>query len=174
MTKEELAMKRGIKLPKKKETPAEALIKNTSDEKSYTKTEEKGAPKNSSTKKNASAATKKTTNSKNTTPKKNVKSDTSDPQNKTSNKTPESSPQVKTASRDLTPETSISNAPTSPDNTKRGVGKPKKRKPGDKKLSLWIDEALVARMYNNLSYGDSAGELLNKALLEYLDNHNLQ
>ena len=172
MTKEELAKRKGIKLPEKKETPAEALIKNTSDEKASMKAEEKSTLKKNSTKKASSAATKKTSNSKSTTPKKTVKSDTSTPKNKSTNNAPEPA-QVKTESANFTPKTPISNTSASLDNTKRGVGKPKKRKPGDKKLSLWIDEALVDRMYNNLSYGDSAGELLNKALLEYLDNHNL-
>lgn len=54
---------------------------------------------------------------------------------------------------------------------KRPVGKPKKRKSGDKKLSLWIDEDLVPRLYDKLSYGDTAGAFINKALREYLDNH---
>lgn len=58
--------------------------------------------------------------------------------------------------------------PTQP---KRSVGKPKKRKDGDKKLSFWIDEDLVPRLYSKLSYGDTAGEFINRALREYLDKY---
>ncbi len=173
MTKEELAKKKGIKLPEKKETPAEALINNTSSEKANVKAEEKSATSKSRIKNTSTAATKKPAKSKNATEAKAVKPEAPTQKKKTSDKTPNKDPHVKAEATDLIPESPISDKPSSPDNTKRGVGKPKKRKPGDKKLSLWIDENLVDRMYNNRSYGDSAGELLNKALLEYLDNHNL-
>ena len=56
---------------------------------------------------------------------------------------------------------------------KRSVGKPKKRKAGDKKMSFWIDEDLVDGIFGNLSYGDSAGEFINRALREYLESHKL-
>ena len=56
---------------------------------------------------------------------------------------------------------------------KRSVGKPKKRKAGEKKMSFWIDEDLVNGIFGNLSYGDSAGEFINRALREYLESHNL-
>lgn len=51
---------------------------------------------------------------------------------------------------------------------KRSVGKPKKRKDGDKKMSFWIDEDLVDKLYGSLKYGDTVGELINRALREYL------
>lgn len=51
---------------------------------------------------------------------------------------------------------------------KRSVGKPKKRKDGDKKMSFWIDEDLVDKIYDNLKYGDSVGEFINRALREYV------
>ena len=56
---------------------------------------------------------------------------------------------------------------------KRGPGKPKKRKPGDRKISFYIDEDLVPGLFNNLGYGDSAGEMINIALREYQKNHNI-
>lgn len=54
---------------------------------------------------------------------------------------------------------------------KRSVGKPKKRKEGDKKMSFWIDADLVDKLYGSLKYGDTAGEFINRALREYIDNH---
>lgn len=54
---------------------------------------------------------------------------------------------------------------------KNPVGKPKKRKAGDKKLSLWLDEDLVQKLYGSLSYGDTVGEFVNKVLREYFENH---
>ena len=51
---------------------------------------------------------------------------------------------------------------------KRSVGKPKKRKDGDKKMSFWIDEDLVDKIYGNLKYGDSVGDFINRALREYV------
>lgn len=52
---------------------------------------------------------------------------------------------------------------------KKSVGKPKKRKEGDKKMSFWIDADLVDKLYANLKYGDTVGNLINKALREYLE-----
>ena len=57
---------------------------------------------------------------------------------------------------------------------KRPVGKPKKRKEGDKKMSFWIDADLVDKLYGSLKYGDTAGEFINRALREYIDNHPLR
>ena len=51
---------------------------------------------------------------------------------------------------------------------KRSVGKPKKRKDGDKKMSFWIDADLVDKIYSNLKYGDSVGDFINRALREYV------
>lgn len=51
---------------------------------------------------------------------------------------------------------------------KRPVGKPKKRKDGDKKISFWLDAELVDKLYSSLNYGDTASEFINKALKEYL------
>lgn len=59
-------------------------------------------------------------------------------------------------------------APVTYTEVKRNVGKPKKRRAGDKKTSFWIDADLVDKLYSRLQYGDSAGELINKALREYL------
>ncbi len=50
---------------------------------------------------------------------------------------------------------------------KRGPGKPKKRKDGDKKISFWLDEDLVDGLFNNLKYGDSAASIINEAIREY-------
>lgn len=55
-----------------------------------------------------------------------------------------------------------------PPKPKRSVGKPKKRKDGDKKMSFWIDEDLVDKIYGNLKYGDSVGDFINRALREYV------
>ena len=63
--------------------------------------------------------------------------------------------------------------PTKSEKPKGKVGKPKKRKDGDKKLSLWIDADLVPRLYSKLSYGDTAGEFINRALREYLDKKEI-
>lgn len=51
---------------------------------------------------------------------------------------------------------------------KRGVGKPKKRKDGDKKISFWMDADLVNKAYDSLKYGDTMSDFINKALKEYL------
>lgn len=55
---------------------------------------------------------------------------------------------------------------------KRPVGKPKKRKDGDKKMSFWIDADIVDKLYGSLKYGDTVNELINKALREYLGVNN--
>ena len=52
--------------------------------------------------------------------------------------------------------------------TKKPVGKPKKRKPGDKQMSFWLDADLVDLLYKKLSYGDTAGEYINQVLREHL------
>ena len=54
---------------------------------------------------------------------------------------------------------------------KRPVGKPKKRKAGDKKTSVWIDSDNVEKMQSRLKYGDSASDLINIALREYLERN---
>lgn len=54
---------------------------------------------------------------------------------------------------------------------KRSVGKPKKRKDGDKKMSFWIDADLVDKLYANLKYGDTVADLINRALREYLERN---
>ena len=100
MTKEELAKKKGLIIPKEDKTPAEKLVTTM------------------------------------TTPKEPV----------------------------MVPE----RPPVTTTEVKRSVGKPKKRKKGDKKTSFWIDEDLVEKMYSQLQYGDSAGELINRALRAYL------
>ena len=51
---------------------------------------------------------------------------------------------------------------------KRSVGKPKKRKDGDKKMSFWIDEDLVDKIYGSLKYGDTINDFINTALREYV------
>ena len=51
---------------------------------------------------------------------------------------------------------------------KRSVGKPKKRKDGDKKMSFWIDADLVDKIYSNLKYGDTINDFINNALREYV------
>ena len=51
---------------------------------------------------------------------------------------------------------------------KRSVGKPKKRKNGDKKMSFWIDADLVDKIYGNLKYGDTINDFINNALREYV------
>lgn len=54
---------------------------------------------------------------------------------------------------------------------KKSPGKPKKRKDGDKKTSFWLDEDLVKGLYAGLTYGDSAGDLINEAIREYQKAH---
>lgn len=51
---------------------------------------------------------------------------------------------------------------------KRSVGKPKKRKDGDKKMSFWIDADLVDQIYGSLKYGDTINDFINNALREYV------
>lgn len=51
---------------------------------------------------------------------------------------------------------------------KNPVGKPKKRRPGDKQMSFWLDADLVDLLYKQLSYGDTAGEYINSVLREHL------
>ncbi len=75
---------------------------------------------------------------------------------------------VKTTKRDITPI-----EPPVTEQTKRGPGKPKKRKDGDKKISFWLDEELVPGLFSGLGYGDSAGSVINEAIREYQKNHNL-
>lgn len=53
----------------------------------------------------------------------------------------------------------------------RGQGRPKKRKDGDKKISFWLEEDLVRGIFDNLGYGDSAGEVINNAIREYQQKH---
>ena len=38
-------------------------------------------------------------------------------------------------------------------------------------MSFWIDADLVDKLYGSLKYGDTAGEFINRALREYIDNH---
>lgn len=67
-------------------------------------------------------------------------------------------------------EPTTSETPVEP---KRGPGKPKKRKAGDRKISFYLDEELVPGLFNSLGYGDSAGEMINIAIREYQHNHKI-
>ena len=57
--------------------------------------------------------------------------------------------------------------------SKRGPGKPKKRKPGDKQISFWLDEDLVPGLFKTLSYGDSVGACINEIIRNYQKKNNL-
>lgn len=52
--------------------------------------------------------------------------------------------------------------------TKRSAGRPKKRKDGDRKMSFWIDEDLVDKIYGSLKYGDTVNDFINRALRDYV------
>lgn len=51
---------------------------------------------------------------------------------------------------------------------KHNVGRPKKRKDGDRKMSFWIDADLVDKVYKNLKYGDTMNDFINRALRDYV------
>ena len=51
---------------------------------------------------------------------------------------------------------------------KRCAGRPKKRKDGDRKMSFWIDEDLVDKIYGSLKYGDTMNDFINRALRDYV------
>ena len=156
MTKEELARKKGIKLPKEKQSPSDSLVttKNNIDK----KVEDKVTPKKAERAKNpkTSELNRATT------------SKSSSRTNKTALEKPSSVaadvPDQSMAKPVETTETPI---------VKRGPGKPRKRKDGDKKISFWLDEDLLHGLYDNLSYGESAGEAINVAIREYQQNHGL-
>ena len=59
-----------------------------------------------------------------------------------------------------------------PTTVKRGPGKPKKRKPGDRRVSFWLEEDLVEGLYSTLKYGESASDLINDMIREYQIKHN--
>lgn len=54
------------------------------------------------------------------------------------------------------------------ESAKQPVGRPKKRKSGDKKMSFWIEADLVDGIYERLKYGDTIGDFINKALRVYM------
>ena len=54
---------------------------------------------------------------------------------------------------------------------KKRPGKPKTRKEGDRKISFWLDADLVKGLYDNLTYGTSAGQVINDAVREYQKKH---
>ena len=68
----------------------------------------------------------------------------------------------------LEPPKPVVDIPVIKEKEKRSVGKPKKRKDGDKKMSFWIDADLVDKVYSNLKYGDTVNDLINRALKDYL------
>ena len=131
MTKEELARKKGIKLPKETQSPSDSLVT----------TKPIGAgedvPKTNASKKSKPPQTK------------NIEKRKSNP--------------------DPTPPAQQENISAMPE--KRGPGKPRKRKDGDRKISFWLDEDLVNGLYSTLSYGESAGERINDAMREYQKAH---
>ena len=175
MTKAELAKKKGIALKKEALNPSESLITTRpADEK-----ENKAAdsPKKSS---KSSAQTKDTQksnklNDNSTSTKANPKRD-----NGSKTEKPMAKPNITTLSKESvivapvqTEENMQPAIPAEESQKKRGPGKPKKRKDGDKKISFWLDEDLVNGLYSHLSYGESAGEKINDAIREYQKKHGL-
>lgn len=43
-------------------------------------------------------------------------------------------------------------------------GRPKKRNVGDKKISFWLEEDLIEKVYGPLKYGESVGDRINELL----------
>lgn len=131
MTREELAKKNGIKLPPKKQSPAETLI--TSPKNALPDNPEKNKSERNDT--------------------------TQDSSEKPS--TSEKMSAKKYISKSIQPV------------AKRGPGKPKKRKPGDRQISFWLDEDLVPGLFSTLSYGDSVGNHINDIIRAYQKKNGL-
>ena len=149
MTKEELAKKKGIKLDKEKKSPSDALLTTMP-------VENKEEPVKKGEKKNADDSKKRETRTEG------VK------ENKPKQiEAQQTEAVVKEVVQEIEMET-----PVIKETIKRGPGKPKKRKDGDKKISFWLDEDLVGGLYGSLSYGESAGELINTAVREYQKKHS--
>ena len=57
--------------------------------------------------------------------------------------------------------------------SKNGPGKPRKRKPGDRQISFWLDEDLVPGLFGTLSYGDTVGNHINDIIRQYQQENHL-
>lgn len=174
MTKEELAKKKGIKLPKEKQSPSDSIVTTKPSETAASGTKKLTKKENEEAESNASIPSKETVNEQT----KNIEKTSEAPEIKENLLLNENTtnPVAQTNPIDLTPMTAQTLSAVSVQNTivteKRGPGKPRKRKDGDKKLSFWLDADLVNGLYSQLSYGESAGEKINDAIREYQKNHN--